>query len=154
MPPALCCLSRRGYAFIEPLTLEAAVRRKSMTLGARDLSRDGPIASGQSQKGDHPLNTEIAVSPRDGLAEPVHQFGSEQAYVEASPVQENACPPRAVSAWLDLLVTLLWVVPAIGILAYFVGLIRALAVTCGIILVLALCINSSIGHVIELDRIN
>ena len=87
------------------------------------------------------------------LNESVRQIRSSQAHLEPSCAQtENKSTPRSVPAWFDLLVTLLWIVATIGILAYFIGVVAAIAVALAIIVALALCANSAIEHTIELDH--
>lgn len=100
-----------------------------------------------------PFSSKEATRPRDAPSVSVHQFGSRHAFLDTSPVRQEAkYPPRTVSAWRDILVTALWVVPAFGILAYFVGVVAAIAVAAALVVALALCLNSAIEHTIELDR--
>lgn len=100
-----------------------------------------------------PFRSKEPTRPRDPLSVSGHQFGSRHALPGTSPVQQEAkYPPKTVSAWRDILVTTLWVVPVFGILAYFVGVVAAIAVASAIVVALALCLNSAIEHTIELDR--
>ena len=66
--------------------------------------------------------------------------------------QQDKSPLRPVSAWRDLLVTALWVVPAVGVLAYFVGVVAAIATGSAIIVALGLCVNSAVERTIELNH--
>ena len=100
-----------------------------------------------------PLSSETAASPSALLSDTVHQFGAGRTHFEPSPLQQqDKSPRRPVSAWRDLLVTALWVVPAIGVLAYFVGVVAAIAAGSAIIVALGICVNSAIGDTIELDH--
>ena len=64
--------------------------------------------------------------------------------------QKKEFQPRAVSVGRDLFVTGLWVIPAIGIFAYFVGAMATIAVASALVVALALCLNPTLGHTIEL----
>jgi anti-sigma-K factor RskA len=59
---------------------------------------------------------------------------------------------RGVSAWRDLFVTGLWVVPAIAGLAYWVSAIVAIAVVAAVVVALAFLLDSAIEHTIQLDH--
>ncbi len=107
----------------------------------------------KQQLKSEPLSPAVAARPRDSLSVSVHQFGSSRAHFEPSPLQQEANhQPRAVSVWLDLVVTALWVVPAIGVLIYIVGVIAAIAIASAVIVALTFCLNPAIEHTIELSH--
>ena len=91
------------------------------------------------------------VLPRERSSVSFHQLGSKQACLEPTRVpQEKEFQPRAVSVGRDFFVTGLWVIPAIGIFAYFVGAMATIAVASALVVALALCLNPTLGHTIEL----
>ena len=96
---------------------------------------------------------EEAALPRERFNVSFHQFGSKQAHLEPTHVpQKKEVQPRAVSAGRDLFVTGLWFIPAIGILAYFVGAVATITVASVLVVALVLCLNPAIENTIELKR--
>jgi len=113
------------------------------------------VSRSKKQLKPEPQDPEEEAPPRERLSGSDRQFGSSHAHFDPSRVKlKDKNPPRAVSVWLDLLTTALWVGPAVGILAYFVGVLAAIAIASAIIVALALCLNSAIEHTIELDHTN
>ena len=98
-----------------------------------------------------PQSSGKAACPHPPPSGSTHRFSGNRSHFEPSPVRRHVEPPRyPVSAWRDLLVTALWVVPAPGILAYSVGVAATIVVSTTIIVALGICANSAIGHSIEL----
>ena len=78
------------------------------------------------------------VLPRERSSVSVHQLDPKQAHVEPTRAPPNKeFQPRAVSARRDLFVTGLWVIPAVGILAYFVGAVATIAIASALVVALA-----------------
>jgi hypothetical protein len=64
--------------------------------------------------------------------------------VPSSKAREERRPQRSPQVWIDFAVSAMWLVPTIGVIAYFLGLMVALAIVAAIVAVLGLLLNSTV----------
>ena len=85
------------------------------------------------------------------IVDPPRTRDSLHTYYEANREHRSRLRPRyAVSVWYDWFVGVLLLAAIIGVLAYFLGWLLAVAVAAVVLVALGVCLNSVLSDTIEL----